>query len=246
VNERPHGRAPGRICEEAREPAVEPSLTGRAGIDSPGRVEMDGSSLVQPEVAMAQPGSRVADASSDTELMLAIRHDDPSAMSALVRRYEGSLKGFANALVQSEDDAEDVVQETFTRLWERRGRWDDSEQRGTVRSFLYAVARNLALNRTRATRNRGRLAQGAGESQTSVTPLQQLDATELHDAFRAALESLPARRREVFILARYHDLSYREIGEELSISPQTVANHLSAALNDLRVHLRDYLNVDED
>lgn len=185
--------------------------------------------------------SRKDEPRSDADLMLALRDHDSAAMEVLVRRYGSSLKGFASTLVESDDEAEDVVQETFTRLWERRSRWDTSQQRGTVRAFLYSVARNLALNNRRAARTRARLSSNHQIARSSVTPVQDMDASELHEAFREALESLPRRRREVFILARYHDLSYREIGEQLGISPQTVANHLSAALNDLRSQLRDHL-----
>jgi len=66
---------------------------------------------------------------------------------------------------------------------------------------------------------------------------------QLSDAVRSALADLPPRRREVFSLARFHGLSYAEIAETLDVSPQTVANQMSAALSTLRKQLAPFIGA---
>jgi RNA polymerase sigma-70 factor (ECF subfamily) len=77
---------------------------------------------------------------------------------------------------------------------------------------------------------------------TSVSPVRDVEEDELAAALAAAVERLPARRREVFVLSRYHALTNAQIAEVLSIAPQTVANQLVSALRELRVMLEPYLD----
>jgi RNA polymerase sigma factor (sigma-70 family) len=73
------------------------------------------------------------------------------------------------------------------------------------------------------------------------TPLATVVEDELSRAIRHAIDQLAPRRREVFTLFHLQDLSYKEIADLMGIRPQSVANHLQAALADLRVSLRDHL-----
>jgi RNA polymerase sigma-70 factor (ECF subfamily) len=73
-------------------------------------------------------------------------------------------------------------------------------------------------------------------------PSQDIEEDELAAALAAAVERLPARRREVFVLSRYHAMTNAQIAGVLSIAPQTVANQLVSALRELRVMLGPYLD----
>jgi RNA polymerase sigma-70 factor, ECF subfamily len=170
---------------------------------------------------------------SDEDLMDAMRRGDPAALDALLSRYWADLVSFVAGFLYSRDEAEDVVQESFVTLWERRERW---EPRGSVRSYLYRVSRNHALNEARATRvrqdRRGDVS--ALTNRMPATPADHFDENRVRKLVEEAVASLPERRREVFILARYHGLAYNDIAEALGISPQTVANQMSRALTTLR------------
>jgi RNA polymerase sigma-70 factor, ECF subfamily len=114
------------------------------------------------------------------------------------------------------------------------------DPRSSVRPLLFKIARNVALNARRTTKRRAvrALAAVGLRVERVEAPDERLEASELQQAVTHAINSLPPRRRETFWLSRYEGLSYREIGEIMSISPQTVANHLSIATAELRVLLR--------
>jgi RNA polymerase sigma-70 factor (ECF subfamily) len=76
------------------------------------------------------------------------------------------------------------------------------------------------------------------EAKRATTPLELAERAELREVLTKAVDALPPRRREVFVLARFHGRSYRDIADIMDISPQTVANQVSAAVRDLRRRLR--------
>ncbi|MBI4522171.1 MAG: sigma-70 family RNA polymerase sigma factor, partial [Gemmatimonadetes bacterium] len=91
--------------------------------------------------------------------MLRVAHDDTEAFEALIDLYWAPLIKYAMHLLGSADSAEDVVQETFIRVWRRRTGWSP---RGSAEGYLYRVARNLALDEIKRTRIRTSWARAAG------------------------------------------------------------------------------------
>ena len=179
----------------------------------------------------------------DLALMSRLRADDVSALDELISRYWRPLILYVHEIVGAVDAAEDVVQEVFIRVWARRSEWRPS---GSVRSFLYRIARNLALNERRAVRVRELWShrQRAERAGASVTPLSLVETREVAERVRRAIAALPARQREILTLARFHGLSHQQIAEVLGISPNTVANHIRGAFASLRKALRPLLDVD--
>ena len=176
----------------------------------------------------------------DAELLARIRDGDEAAFGTVVEQEWESLLAYVSALVDDPDIAEDAVQEAFVRLWDRRRRWRFP---GSARSILYRIARNLAFNERRHWRVRRQWAVRRRQDPParSATPGQLLDARELTDAATRAIAALPERRREVFELIRFHNLTYRETADVMGISPQTVANQMTAALADLGRALAPWL-----
>lgn len=177
---------------------------------------------------------------TDREVEAGLRQGDPAALDALLDRYWTPLVTYAAAMLQSWDSAEDTVQETFVRLWERREEWSTT---GSLQALLFQITRNLTLDEIRRQRRHLTLLEGQSTvaPQPSATPFDELQATQLETAYLAALAALPERRREVFLLSRQHGLSYQQIAMVMGISPQTVANQLSAALTELRNTLEPFL-----
>jgi RNA polymerase sigma-70 factor, ECF subfamily len=179
---------------------------------------------------------------SDESLMRRIRDGDREGYRILLCRYWVSLVSYATGIVGTQDAAEDVVQDAFIRVWIRRADWTP---RGAVAAYLYRITRNLALNafRDNASDFRRR-SLGNKQFSTSTTPNdpeQDYSAGALRQEIEAAIAALPERRREVFMLSRFHGLSYREIGETMGIAAQTVANQMGAALAELREKLSHHL-----
>lgn len=175
--------------------------------------------------------------SRDQSLMQRIHAGDVTALDELLQQYWHPLVGYAAAVLSDRDAAEDVVQEAILQIWTRRSHWTPSSE---LRGFLYRVTRNRALTHqaSEAARARRQTTVAHEPRAPMSTPLQVMEEAMLRDQVEAALNTLPPRRREVFVLARYHGHTYREIAQIMEVSPQTVANQMSAALEHIRNSVR--------
>ena len=144
-------------------------------------------------------------------------------------------------LFMKDDWAEDVVQDVFYNVWQNRAALDDSN---SLYKYLLRSVYNRALNYLDKNRRAGdyrayyqeRIASmGSAYYAPDNSPIiRKLYSDDLRASLDAAIESLPPKCREVFRLSYIEDLSNREIGEQLGISPRTVENHMYAALKQLR------------
>ena len=169
---------------------------------------------------------------TDACLLARLQAGDVDALEALLARYWAPLVAFVTR-VAGAGDAEDVVQETFCRLWEWRTAW---RPEGSVRGLLYRVARNLAISRRRRddAHERAARALGAGDARPAGTMAAAADTAMEQEELRRALDrevgALPPRRREVFVLRCVHGLSYREIAGIMDTSTQTAVSYTHLTL----------------
>lgn len=176
---------------------------------------------------------------SDPELMLQLRDGSTSALETLMGRYWSPLLRYAARLVDSLDTAEDVVQGAFATVWNERAQWKPT---GTVQALLYRIVRNGALKERRRSEVRERKAPDIARRYRPVpTPFEVTAEEELHQALKRTIHALPPRRREAFVLTRYHQLSLAEVAGVMGVSTQTVANHVSMAVAELRRALVQFL-----
>ena len=168
-----------------------------------------------------------------------IRAGDTSAYDAFLKDQWPSLVRYLFTFVHNTDDAKDIAQEAFARLWEQRsGIKPDS----SIRAYLYQIARNQAINELRTRERHHRLnVQHAEEHAPVRTPARELETEELRQVVEHAIEALPERRREAFILAHLQSMPHREIAEFMGISLNTVGNQVSSALAQLREALAPYI-----
>jgi len=170
---------------------------------------------------------------------------DEEAFKHLFDTYFDRLYRYAFRYLQSADDSADVVHDVFLQIWRQRRRIGLERD---LRSYLYATARNHALDGLKHRRveqrfrERRAAALAAGESVGSAPdPESELEARELAAAIQKAIDSLPRRQREVLQLRWQGPLSYDEVANLLGISPKTVGVHLSRAFEHLRRSLPDFL-----
>lgn len=171
-----------------------------------------------------------------------IRAGSVPAYDAFLGELWTPVVRYVAGILGSADDAQDIAQEAFVRVWEQRdGLWPSS----SIRAFLYQIARNLAFNEAKRRASQGRVATRlAAEARPGVpTPSGELDRAELRRVVGAAIDALPPRRREAFVLTHLQGLPYREVAQVMEISPQSVANQVSAALADLRRSLGWYVGA---
>lgn len=151
---------------------------------------------------------------------------------------------FAKNYIQANEDAENVVQDVFVVLWEKK---DELELSCTLTTYLFTLVKNRCLNYLRHKLIEEEFnTQMKEELGFKLYALESLEYSypsekELQAVIQRALDALPERCREVFIKSRIEGLKYKEISEELGISVNTVENHIVTALKKLRVALKDYL-----
>jgi RNA polymerase sigma-70 factor (ECF subfamily) len=166
------------------------------------------------------------------------------ALQSLLERYWDRLVAFAQRMMGDRGDPEDQVQEALARLWARRHALRED---GSLKALLYTMVRNVCLDELRKRTRRDKMDGRADSPMPVRTPWEDVHGAELQRAAAAAVAKLPARRREVFRLVREEGLSYQEVARALELSPQTVANHMSLALADLRTSLKPFLpSSDQD
>ncbi|MFM8973966.1 MAG: RNA polymerase sigma factor [Actinomycetota bacterium] len=159
------------------------------------------------------------------------------AMSEIVRRHRPAVIGFARRLVGDSGRAEEIAQDVFTRLWERRERFD--ADRGTLRAFLLALTHGRALDVQRSDRARTRreTATAAREPTAAAGADAPVVARSVAQAVRDALEGLPEQERRPVELAYYGGHSYRTVAEMLGEPEGTVKSRIRNGLARLRANL---------
>lgn len=152
----------------------------------------------------------------------------------LYRRYAAELFGFAASALGDRELAEEVVQDVFAQLWRHAGDYDQS--RASVRTWLYAIARNRIVDAHR--RASARPKRAGNDSLDSAAEIDAaLDQAVLRWQVTAALARLSPAHREVIRLAHYGGLTMREIAERTGIPLGTVKSRTSYALRSLRLIL---------
>ena len=157
----------------------------------------------------------------------------------LFKAHFASLCHFAKQYVQDEDTAQDICQKVFIHLWQKRQLIDPKQ---SIVSYLFTAVKNRCLNHIRDHKKyRSKVLDlELAEEEWSFQDDHFVEE-ELKASIAEALASLPEKCRKVFEMSRYQEMTYKEIAEELDISPKTVEAHMNKAIKSLRIHLKDYL-----
>ncbi len=165
-----------------------------------------------------------------------------TSFKSLFKSHFNSLCAFAVSFVHDEDTAKDIVHQTFIKLWEKR---DAIDMEKRVKSYLFSTVHNLCLNYIRDNK---KFIKNEFEAETYTHPGQLndqdvMEKAELNARINRAIDSLPEKCREVFIMNRFDEMKYQEIADKTGISIKTVEAHISKALKILREQLIDYITV---
>jgi RNA polymerase sigma-70 factor, ECF subfamily len=180
-------------------------------------------------------------AAKDARLVERLPHDrSGEELRELYRRYAGELFGFACNALGDRELAEEVVQDVFARLWRHAGDYDS--RRASVRTWLYAIARNRVVDVRRRAAVRPGLAPPDAEQPTEELD-RELEQAVLRWQVAAALARLSPDHREVIRLSHWGGLSLREIAERKGIPLGTAKSRAYYALQSLRLIL-DEMEVD--
>lgn len=171
---------------------------------------------------------------------------DKNKFSEIYSSYYPRLFRFAKEYVGNVEDAENLVQDMFMYLW------NNSTFLNTVvnlNAFLFTLIKNRSIDFLRQQLRRERTSYSLLETMEYELNLEALEVIDenlmldnnLEQKIQEAIQSLPEKCREIFMLSRVEGLKYSEIAEKLHLSTSTVDNQIGIALKKLRVKLKDHL-----
>lgn len=200
----------------------------------------------------AQRAQKYERTDPDVRLMLQVRDDSATAFEELVSRYQTRLINVLQHLVRGQEQAEDLAQEVFLRVYRARKNYVPGAKFST---WLFTIANNVASNalRSRSRRKEVNLDEqrpdlsGAftldelAKAASGLMPTRQLDRSEMAEIVRQAMQSLNERQRLALLLSKFEGMSYNDIAESMELSTQAVKSLLSRARVSLKELLEPYM-----
>lgn len=186
----------------------------------------------------------------NVRLMLRVKEGDVKAFERLVELHQGIMIGTAARMLGNLDDAHDIAQQVFIRVWKSAPRYEPSAKFTT---WLFTIMRNLVFNETR---RRTRRKEVSLENENDDDPPRQYadlaapapdhltQQDELEKALDKAIAALPEKQRLAVVLRRHEDMPYEQICEILKMSLPAVKSLLFRARTELRKHLASHLGED--
>ncbi len=178
---------------------------------------------------------------SDKDLLFALRdHEDEAALDELIRRKTGPLIHLAARIVSDREEARDIVQMTFVRLWEHRDRFDE---RWSPNTWIYRICSNLSIDHLRSRRSKQQKTEPVRlhlrdlASAGHQRDLAELHSREVDGIFHELAAGLTEKQRAVFLLRELEELPSKEVAEIVGCQESTVRNHLFNARKLLRAAL---------
>lgn len=182
---------------------------------------------------------------TEEEWLLRIKKGDKEAFSLFFYKYYNSLCYFAINILEDSHVAEDVVQDVFVTIWNRRKKLSVE---GSIRSYLYKSVKNRSINYLRSKKLETKSLEEAilPEQDSEKIPSEIMQEKEIYDelvmAIEQAIEQLPKRQKLIFTLSRDEGLTYEEIAEVLDISVKTVKTQIGRSKVKMREVLSKYVS----
>ena len=186
------------------------------------------------------------DSAKQIELITALRRGEKYAYHEVYNDFYGLLFHLSLQYLHDQRISEEIVQDTFVKLWEIRETLNDQF---SLRNFLYTITKNNCLNYLRNQKIILKHQENLKylEMQFNFEALEKLGSymefEELRQKIDYAIALLPDGVRETFLMSRFEELQYKEIAERLSVSIKTVEARMTKALKILRTELKDFLAI---
>ena len=173
---------------------------------------------------------------TDHEMLTLLRAGESQAFSEIYERYWESLSLYTLKVIQSKEDALDIVQEVFVSVWKRRAELNIEV---SLSAYLFKCVRNLSVKyiEKNITKRNFLSSLSLSLKESELTSIDALELKELEIKIDNAVAKLPPKMREIYLLSRQENLSYRQIAEQLEIAETTVKKQVSNALKILRLEV---------
>ncbi|MFK7969470.1 MAG: RNA polymerase sigma-70 factor [Bacteroidia bacterium] len=159
-----------------------------------------------------------------------------SQFESLFRQFHVPLVRFACKWVREGEAAEELVQDVFMKVWDKRAELSLDE---SLKSYLFTAVRNRAFNYLRDQSRKGQMDELDDNIDLEAPKGDPLELDDLQRIIQQGIDSLPPRCRAIFLLSREAEMSYKEIAAELEVSVKTVEGQMGIALRKLRNYLTD-------
>jgi RNA polymerase sigma-70 factor (ECF subfamily) len=175
----------------------------------------------------------------ETELLQQLIQGDADAFRQLYEHYQGRIFLFAYRFTKSKHAAEEVVQEVFVKLWEKREQINIEKN---FSAYITRVTRNLILDGLKRAAYDKKLQQQILHHMKALRDAtgEELLNKELERLHRQAIDALSPQKRKVYLLSRDEELTYDQIAEKLGISRNTVRNQMASALQTIREYISNH------
>jgi RNA polymerase sigma-70 factor (ECF subfamily) len=170
----------------------------------------------------------------EKDLIVRLINADEAAFRQIFDYYFKTVRNFVNNHIKEAAQAEDITQNIFIRLWENKSRIDINK---SFDGYIFTIAYRMVVDHYRQARTA--ISSRSGEKLHEAIPStsysdELLNLHQLESMYMKALQTLPLKRKEIFLLSRHKGLSNKEIAERLNISVKTVENQMTSALSGLR------------
>lgn len=173
---------------------------------------------------------------SEKELLVKLKAGDKSAFEQIYRLYSNRLFGNLLKLLQSETEAQEILQEVFLKIWQNRALIDPEK---SFRSYLFKIAENKVFDFFRKAAMQKRVQnQLLQHSDIDTTLVDKMVSDKENEALLAkAIDHLPPQRKQVFVMVKLQGKTYKEVSDELGISASTISDHIVKATKSIRDYL---------
>jgi RNA polymerase sigma-70 factor (family 1) len=171
---------------------------------------------------------------TDNELINSIRLGDETAFSVFYKQYYRKLLVLVLFLTRSEELAEDIVQESFTKLWKKR---ESLNEEGCLKVYIRSIARNLVFDHSRKMKVRSRYEQKNLEEPLRDSTTEHIHHKELELTLTEALSQLPQKKQDIFRMSRFENKTYAEIAKHLQTTPKAVERHMARSVGFIRKYI---------
>lgn len=172
---------------------------------------------------------------TETNLLRQLTEGNQSAFTELFHAYRDKLFSFLLRICSSPQQAEDIVQDVFLKIWTMRA---DLLEIRDFEPYLYRMSHNHAVNMLRKNARESAFRSKMQALPSLGLPEQEMNRKETEATIRHAIEGLTKQQKQVFILSREQGLNQKEISEKLEITIPTVKSHMTQALRFLRSHCK--------
>jgi len=175
---------------------------------------------------------------SEEELVTLLKDKDERGFTILYNNYSSALYGVLNKIIQSDDDASDLLQDTFLKIWRNIGNYDSSK--GSIFTWMMNIARNLAIDKVRSADFRDTSQNISMEDKVvyqvdnEYQTIQEVDGIGL----QKVVDKLKPEYKQLIDLVYYQGYTQAEVAEEYGIPLGTVKTRIKAAVNTLRTLLQ--------